>query len=156
MPLNRLTQYLEENNAKYAVLTHPKTYTASETAESTRIPGKKMAKAVIAQVDGDMKMIVLPATHEVDFNRIRDVLQAEEVRLADEDEFRDLFPDCEVGAMPPFGNLYDIDTLVDESLSDGEEIVFNAGSHREAVRMSYKDFEKLVNPQVLSSGVRKV
>lgn len=155
MPLNRLTEYLDEHDKQYVVVTHSKAYTAPEVAASAHIPGKNMAKAIITKVDDDIKMVVLPSTHDVDFDQIKNTLKAEEVKLATEDEFEDLFPDCELGAMPPFGNLYDMDTLVEKSLSEDEEIAFNAGTHKEAVKMAYKDFEELVNPEVMSVGVKR-
>lgn len=155
MPLNRLTEYLDEHDKQYVVVTHSKAYTAPEVAASAHIPGKNMAKAIITKVDDDMKMVVLPSTHDVDFDQIKNTLQADEVKLATEDEFEDLFPDCELGAMPPFGNLYDMDTLVEKSLSEDEEIAFNAGTHKEAVKMAYKDFEELVKPDVMSIGVKR-
>lgn len=155
MPLTRLTEYLDKHDKQYVVVTHSKAYTAPEVAASAHIPGKNMAKAIITKVDDDMKMVVLPSTHDVDFDQIKNSLKADEVQLATEDEFEDLFPDCELGAMPPFGNLYDMDTLVEKSLSDDKEIAFNAGTHKEAVKMAYKDFEELVRPEVMSIGVKR-
>lgn len=155
MPLNRLTEYLDEHDKQYVVVTHSKAYTAPEVAASAHIPGKNMAKAIITKIDDDIKMVVLPSTHDVDFDQIKNTLKADEVKLASEDEFEDLFPDCELGAMPPFGNLYDMDTLVEKSLSEDEEIAFNAGTHKEAVKMAYEDFEELVSPEVMSIGVRR-
>lgn len=154
MPLKRLTEYLDDPDKPYVIVTHSEAYTAREVAASAHIPGKNMAKAVITRIDDELKMIVLPSTHNVDFDRIKQALSARNVQLASEEEFEDLFPDCELGAMPPFGNLYDMETLVAESLADDEEIAFNAGTHKEAVKMSYKDFEELVNPRILSMGTR--
>lgn len=154
MPLNKLINYLEDHNKKYIVVKHSTAFTAQEVAASAHVPGKNMAKTVIVKVDGDMKMVVLPSTHNVDFNAIRETLNADDVELASEQEFEDLFPECELGAMPPFGNFYDMDTLVAESLTDDEEIAFNAGTHKELVKMNYSDFEELVQPKVLPLGVR--
>ncbi len=154
MPLSRLTEYLDDNDKKYVVIKHSKAYTAQEVAASAHIPGREMAKTVILKVDGDLKMLVLPSTHDVDFDQVKDQLGAKEVSLASEDEFSGTFPDCEVGAMPPFGNLYDMEVLVAESLTDDEEIAFNAGTHRELVRMAYQDFEDLVNPNIIPVSVK--
>lgn len=154
MPLNRLINYLEEHNKKYIVVKHSTAFTAQEVAASAHIPGKNMAKTVIVKVDGDMKIVVLPSTHNVDFDSIKETLDADEVGLASEQEFEKLFPECELGAMPPFGNFYDMDTLVAESLTEDEEIAFNAGTHKELVKMNYSDFAELVQPKILPLGVR--
>lgn len=154
MPLNRLINYLEEHNKKYVVIKHSTAFTAQEVAASAHIPGKNMAKTVIVKADGDVKMVVLPSTHNVDFNSIKETLDADEVELASEQEFEELFPECELGAMPPFGNFYGMDTLVAESLTEDKEIAFNAGTHKELVKMNYSDFAELVQPKVLPLGVR--
>lgn len=154
MPLSRLTEYLDDNDKKYVVIKHSKAFTAQEVAASAHIPGREMAKTVILKVDGDLKMLVLPSTHDVDFDQVKEQLGASEVALATEDEFSSMFPDCEVGAMPPFGNLYDMEVLVAESLTEDEEIAFNAGTHRELVRMAYQDFEDLANPNIVPVSVK--
>lgn len=154
MPLSRLTEFLDSHDKKYVVVNHSQAFTAQEVAASAHIPGKDMAKTVIMKIDGNLKMVVLPSTHQVDFEQVKDALGAERVNLASEKEFENLFPDCEIGAMPPFGNLYDMDTIVAESLTEDEEIAFNAGTHRELVKVAYRDFEELVNPQVIPLGVR--
>lgn len=155
MPVSKLTNYLDENNIKYVIVQHSKAFTAQEVAASAHIPGRQMAKPVMVNVDGDLKMIVLPSTHDIDFDALKDTLSASEAELASEDDFENLFPDCKLGAMPPFGNLYDIDTLVSESLIGDVEIAFNAGSHKEVVKMDYSDFESLVKPQILPVGVKQ-
>ncbi|MBD3616135.1 MAG: YbaK/EbsC family protein [Gracilimonas sp.] len=154
MPLSRLIDYLEEHNKKYVVIKHSTAFTAQEVAASAHIPGKDMAKTVIVKVDGEMKMVVLPSTHNVDFEAIKEALNADEAELATEQEFEELFPECELGAMPPFGNFYDMETLVAESLTEDEEIAFNAGTHKELVQMNYSDFAELVQPKILPVGVR--
>lgn len=155
MPLGKLINYLDEHGKKYVVTKHSPAFTAQEVAASAHVPGKEMVKTVIVKVDGDMKMVALPSTHDVDFDAIKDALNASEVELATEDEFENMFPDCELGAMPPFGNFFDMDTLVAESLTEDEEISFNAGTHKELVRMNYSDYEELVKPQVMPVGVRQ-
>ena len=152
MPIQKLKNYLDRNKVRYDVVGHLTTYTAQGTAQSAHIPGKEIAKTVIVNVDGDdgrMAMVVLPASCTIDFALLKEVTGAQTVELATEDEFRDMFPDCEIGAMPPFGNLYAMDVYVERSLARDEEIAFNAGNHRELIRMSYRDFERLVNPKVL-------
>ncbi|MTI87168.1 MAG: YbaK/EbsC family protein [Balneolaceae bacterium] len=148
MPLNKLIDYLDKNGKKYIVMKHSKAYTAQEVAASAHIPGKEMAKTVMLKVDGDIKMVILPSTHDVDFGKFQEALGATDVGLASEEEFEGLFPDCELGAMPPFGNLYDKETIVAEALTEDEEIAFNAGTHKELVKMSYKDFEELTKPKI--------
>jgi Ala-tRNA(Pro) deacylase len=156
MPLKKLIKFLDEHGKKYVVMTHSQAYTAQEVAAAAHIPGKEMAKTVMVKVDGDMKLAVLPSTFDVDFKALKEALGAEEVELATEDEFENMFPDCELGAIPPFGNMFDIDTLVAESLTEDEEIAFNAGTHKELIKMNYRDFEELAEPRILPLGVRKV
>ncbi|WP_372639071.1 aminoacyl-tRNA deacylase [Fodinibius sp.] len=155
MPLNKLINYLDEHGKKYVVIKHSPAFTAQEVAASAHIPGKEMVKTVIVKADGAMKMVVLPSTYDVDFDAVKEATGAGEVELASEEEFEDIFPDCELGAMPPFGNFYELDTLVAESLTDDEVIAFNAGTHKELVRMNYSDYEELVDPEIMPVGIRK-
>jgi Ala-tRNA(Pro) deacylase len=154
MPLAKLMEYLDSHDKKYVVVKHSKAFTAQEVAASAHIPGKNMAKAVMVKVDGAIKMVVLPSTHNVDFDLIKETNGAEKVELASEEEFESLFPGCEVGAMPPFGNLFDMETFVAEPLAENDEIAFNAGTHKELVKMRYEDFKELVNPKVIPAAVR--
>jgi Uncharacterized conserved protein len=155
MPVKKLKDFLESRNIKYVTITHSRAYTASEIAQSAHIPGKELAKTVMVKLDGKMAMAVLPASYKVDFELLKQASGASVVELATEQAFKDMFPECEVGAMPPFGNLYGIDVYVAKSLAEDEEIAFNAGSHTELIRLAYKDFERLVQPKVaeLSSKV---
>ncbi|HYX05359.1 MAG TPA: YbaK/EbsC family protein [Bacteroidales bacterium] len=154
MPLEKLAELLDSKNKKYIVVKHSKSFTAQEVAASAHVPGDEMAKTVIVKIDGNLTMVVVPATHEVNFDKIRDHLGAEEVELATEEEFENLFPDCELGAMPPFGNLYDMDTYVSEALTKDRIIAFNAGTHKELVKISYDDFESIVAPKVLDLSIK--
>ncbi len=152
MPIQKLKNYLEQNKVRYTVVNHLTTYTAQGTAQSAHIPGKEIAKTVIVNTDGGdgrMAMVVLPASRKIDFTLLREITGTQTAELATEDEFRDMFPDCEIGAMPPFGNLYAMDVYVERSLAEDEEIAFNAGNHRELIKMAYRDFERLVKPKVL-------
>lgn len=149
MPTRKLTEFLDARKVRYVTVEHSPAYTAQEIAASAHIPGKELGKTVMVKLGPKMVMLVLPASYEVNFKTLREALNVEDIRLADEEEFKRLFPGCEVGAMPPFGNLYDLDVCVAESLSSNEEIAFNAGSHRELIKMAYKDYEELVKPQVL-------
>jgi Ala-tRNA(Pro) deacylase len=150
MPVKTLKQFLDANNVKYLSIIHSAAYTAQEVAQSLHIPGRLMAKVVIIELDGKMAMAVLPATRKVVVQDLRDVTGCEDVKFAPEREFKLRFPDCEVGAMPPFGNLYSMDVFASEELSRNKEIAFNAGSHVEVIRMAYEDFERLVKPKVLA------
>ena len=147
MPLTKIKEFLDEHNVKYTIIKHSSAYTAQEIAASAHISGKELAKTVMIKFDGKMAMAVLPASYKISFDDLKEALGVEKVRLAYEQEFMDKFPDCEVGAMPPFGNLYDLEVYVAESLTDDEEIAFNACSHTELIRMKYKDFEKLAKPK---------
>lgn len=145
---------LKENNIRYKVVTHPEVYTAQEIAATMHVPGKNMAKSVMIKAKDRFIMAVLPASWRVDFNKLKEVLKEKELKLASEDKFKGLFPDCEPGAEPPFGNLYNITTIVDKSLAEDEYISFNAGTHYEAVEMSYQDYANLVKPTVTDFAVR--
>lgn len=149
MPLGKLKEYLDKNKVKYLIIQHSTAYTTPEIAAMAHIPGKELAKTVIIKIDGKAAMTVLPASFRIDFDELKKVLKAKSIDLATETEFEQHFADCEVGAMPPFGNLYNMDVFVAESLAEDEEITFNACSHRELIKMAYKDFEKLVQPKVL-------
>ena len=149
MPVKKLKSFLDEHHVKYVTISHSRAYTAQEVAASAHIPGKEIAKTVMIKLDGRMAMAVLPATYQVDFDLLRQATGIQDVELATEEEFRDLFPECEIGAMPPFGNLYGMDVFVAASLTEDEEIAFNAGTHTELIRLSYSDFARLVDPVVL-------
>ncbi|MGB5531047.1 MAG: YbaK/EbsC family protein [Ignavibacteriaceae bacterium] len=153
MPSKKLKAFLDENKIKYVALQHSSAYTAQEIAAIAHIPGKEVAKTVIIKIDGKMAMAVLPASYKVSFDHLKDALGMKEVRLAYEQEFIDKFPDCEVGAMPPFGNIYGMEVYVAESLAEDEEIAFNACSHTELIKMKFKDFEKLVKPKKIKFSV---
>lgn len=148
MPLSSLREYLDKYNVKYIVISHSPAFTAQGIAALAHIPGKELAKTVIVKMDGQLVMAVLPASFHVDLGLLRKETKAKVVELASEVEFKDRFPECETGAMPPFGNLYGIDVFADESLAKDKEIVFNAGSHRELIRLPWDDFENLVKPKM--------
>lgn len=149
MPVKRLKEFLDQNKIKYITLTHSPAYTAQEIAAMAHIPGKELAKTVMIKLDNEMGMAVLPANHKVDFDMMKEITGAEFVLLATENEFKSMFPGCEPGAMPPFGNLYNMHVYVAEALTKDEEIAFNAGSHTELIKMSYKDYERLVKPKIM-------
>jgi Ala-tRNA(Pro) deacylase len=146
--MKRLKDYLDQEKVSYQVLTHAETNTSPELAQTLHIPGKEIAKVVILKVGPRFAMAVLPATWKADVKRLEEIFQTKQVRLATETEFKELFPDCETGAMPPFGNLYGLEVYVDRPLTEDEEIVFQAGTHYEAVKLRYQDFANLVHPTV--------
>jgi Ala-tRNA(Pro) deacylase len=149
MPVKKLKEYLDRNEIEYTTIEHSPAYTAQEVAASAHIPGRQLAKAVMLKIDGEMAMAVLPAAYRVNFDRLKKSLGASQVELATEKEFKELFPDCEVGATPPFGNLYGMEVIADKSLSDKVVIAFCAGSHTELIQLSYADFEELAKPRVI-------
>lgn len=153
MPLAQLNEFLDDQNVKYLTVSHSPAFTAQEIAAAAHIPGKELAKTVIVKIGGEMAMAVLPATYKVDLERLRSVTGGETVELADEQEFETRFPACQPGAMPPFGNLYGMAVWVDQALTEDEQIAFNAGSHIELVKLSYLDFERLVQPKVASFAI---
>lgn len=150
MTATRIKEYLDSQKVKYTILKHSPVYTAQEVAASAHIPGRQLAKTVMIKLDGEMSMAILPANCQVNFADLKKTLGVKKVKLATEKEFKDLLPDCETGATPPFGNLYDLKVIADKSLSTQEVIAFCAGSHTELIQLSYQDFEKLVKPKVVA------
>ena len=149
MPMTKLKEFLDTNHVKYVTINHSLAYTAQEIAAAAHIPGREVAKTVMVKLDGAMAMAVLPATRKVDFVLLKRAAGATDVQLASEGEFLELFPGCAPGAMPPFGNLYDLDVYVAERLAEDEHIAFNAGSHVELLQLMFDDFRKLVVPTMV-------
>ncbi len=149
MPTKRLKEFLDMNDVKYLAIKHSEAYTAQEIAASAHIKGDEFAKTVILKIDGNMAMAVLPASYTINFLELDDLGLGDRVRLANEMEFSNKFPECEVGAMPPFGNLYDMPVYTSESLMKDKEIAFNSGTHKEVIKMKTEDFVKLVKPTTL-------
>jgi len=151
--LKKLKDYLENNKVSYEVGYHQMAYTAQEIAATQHVPGKEMAKVVMVKADGKIVMLVLPASYRVETKKLKSALGCKKVGIIKEKEFQDLFPDCEVGAMPAFGNLYNLEVWVDKVLTENQSIVFQAGSHVETLRIKYEDYVRLVNPKVGDFGV---
>ena len=149
MTATKLKAFLERHDVKYETITHSPTYTAPETAQSAHVSGRDFAKTVIVERDTGLAMVVLPADRKIVLSDLREMLADEELKLASEGDFVARFPDCEAGAMPPFGNLYGLPVYVARGLADEPEIAFNAGTHRDVIKMSFADFERLVQPIVL-------
>jgi Ala-tRNA(Pro) deacylase len=156
MPVRRLKEFLDRERVKYVVLSHSPAYTAQEIAAATHIPGKEVVKAVMVKIDGRLAMAVLPASYRVDLDRLRAETRARSVELASEAEFKERFPECDIGAMPPFGNLYEMEVYAAPVLREDREIAFNAGSFTEMVRLSYPDFERLVKPKIVDFAVKSI
>lgn len=154
MPIEKVVEFLDQNDVRYVTIDHSEAYTAQEVAAATHVPGRELAKPVMVKLDGTMAMAVLPATHQVDLEALAREAGAGSAELADEQEFGDLFPESELGAMPPFGNLYDLPVYVDRTLEEDEEIAFSAGSHSQVLQMRYEDYRRLVSPQVRSFARR--
>ena len=150
----RVKDYLEQNGVSYSHCTHRLAYTAQEVAAAQHVPGKEMAKTIIVKTDSQFAMVVLPAVMKINMRTLRDELPFVHVELATEKEFVELFPDSELGAMAPFGNLYGMSTYVDKSLTEDAEIVFNAGTHVDTIRMKYPDFSRLTQPVVVNAAIR--
>jgi Ala-tRNA(Pro) deacylase len=150
---SKIKQYLDSHHVHYKSIEHPLTYTAQGTAHVTHIPGKEMAKTVIVNADGRMCMVVMPAHLHVDLRQLKSAMGAHTVELAEEEDFASRFPECEIGAMPPFGNLYGLDVYVQRDLAEDEEIAFNAGTHREVLVVSFEDFEMLVEPEMCNCAL---
>jgi len=144
----RLKDYLEKNQVRYEGGVHEPVYTSQEIAASMHVPGKELAKVVMVKADGKMVMLVLPASYRVETKKLKKVMKCKRSVISKEKDFEELFPDSEVGAMPPFGNLYNLEVWVDQVLTEDEFIVFQAGSHVETLKIKYSDYARLVNPMV--------
>ena len=154
MPIQKLRQFLDAHLVKYIVITHSKAYTSQGIAATAHISGNQLAKTVMLNKDGELCMAVLPASKLVNLAAFAKFTNLGDVSLATEREFKDRFPDCEVGAMPPFGNLYGLRVYADASLARDRDIAFNAGSHLELVQLAYVDFARLVEPTVADFAAR--
>src|SRR5215470_4258635 len=150
MPVKKLKEFLDKEGIRYVSIVHSPAYTAQEVAASAHITGRELAKTVIVELDREMAMAVLPANRKIVLQDLREVTGSDQVKFASEDEFKKRFPDCEPGAMPPFGNLYGMEVYLAASLPQNQEISFNAGSHTEVIRLAFKDYERLVKPKVVS------
>jgi Ala-tRNA(Pro) deacylase len=153
--LKRCSSYLKQHGIRYAHSIHPPAFTAREVAAADRMPTHSVAKTVVYFGDNGNGMLVLPADYRVDFGEVRRLLGLAEIRLAAEAELATLFPDCELGAMPPFGKLFNMPVLMDQNLATAEFMAFNAGTHRDVIHMSVADFHKLVNPLVAAFAVKE-
>jgi len=145
----RVTEFLDQSTVPYKVSEHLPTFTAQQMAAVEHEPGQYVAKPVIVKADGEFLMCVLSACYKIDLGALKEQLGARSVELADEKEVGEIFSDCELGAEPPFGNLYDLPTLMDEALEEDDHITFQAGTHDKAIRMSMEDYQRLVQPKVL-------
>ncbi len=149
-----ISKFLDSQGVQYQAFRHSPAYTAQGVAQAQHVSGKMIAKVVMVKIDDNkMLMAVVPANCRVDLEKLGHLLQTENIRLASEDEFKDLFAECEIGAMPPLGNLYHMDVWVDESLRANPSISFNAGTHSDTIQMSFADFERLVQPRFGSFGL---
>lgn len=149
MPFTRLEEFLNRERINYKRIVHSRAYTAQKTAAYAHISGNEIAKTVVIKIDGKIAMAVLPASYQLDLDELKRATAAKDVRLATESEFKDVFKDCEVGAQPPFGNLYNLEVFVAEKLTEDTNIAFNACNHAELIQMTYKDYQRLVHPTVI-------
>lgn len=147
-----ISEFLDRHQARHSLVPHPIAYTAQQEAAAAHVPGHEWAKVVVCMADNHPVLAVLPAPLRVDLERLKRAAHANSLRLANENEFKGLYADCEVGAMPPLGPLYQQAVFVDESLTTDPEIAFNGGSHRDAIRMAYGEFQRLVRPTVAEFG----
>lgn len=148
-----ISKFLDSQHVPYQSFTHSRAYTAQGIAQAQHMSGKKLAKVVMVVAGDKMIMAVVPANHRVDLERLGQILGADSIRLATEEEFKGAFSECELGAMPPLGNIYHLDVWIDERLKSYPTISFNAGTHAEIIQMSFADFDRLVRPRVASFGV---
>lgn len=144
----RIRDYLDSQNVPYETLHHSQAFTAQEVAHSLHVSGKKCVKAVMAEGDSKTVMVVIPASHRLNFQELKSALRAKQLEMLVERELVGLFPDCDLGAVPPIGNLYGIDVWVDRAVASTERILFCAGTHEDCIRMRYSDFAKLTRPFV--------
>lgn len=144
----RLKQFLGEKNIRFETITHPEAFTAQEVAHAIHKTGKVLAKTVVVEADGKIMMTVVPAHHKVDLGAVKKVLGAKDVHLVPETKLRELFPECDLGAMPPIGPLYSLPVVVSKALAEKPEIIFNACTHTDCLMVKYADYEKVVHPHV--------
>jgi Ala-tRNA(Pro) deacylase len=149
----QLIDCLNESKVRYEILHHPEAVTAQRIAQAEHVKGRHHAKVVMIKSGGERLMAVLPADHQIDLEKVGKVI-GKSASLDSEKEFKSLFPDCAIGAMPPFGNLYGLPTYVDKSLAAQDYIVFEAGTHSDAIKLSYRDYEKIVKPQVEDLAIK--
>lgn len=151
---DKLISLLKERRIPFQIFSHKEIYTAQELASIHHVSGKSLAKVVMIKADDELIMIVIGAPYKVDLNKIAELLKAEKVDIANERDFKDIFYDCDIGAMPPLGNLYKIKTFVDENLSKQEEIIFKIGTHNETIKIKYSDYEGIAEPIVSDLTVK--
>lgn len=149
----KIINYLKENNIKFEEFAHTAAFTAQESAEAQHVPGRQFVKVVIVSADKKPVMCVLPAIHLIDFDKLKKLLNVKDVFLMSEDEIAAIFPEYEIGAEPPFGHFYGLDVYVDEIISNENDVIFNAGTHSDAIKVSYDDFIKLTSPTVAKFGI---
>ncbi len=154
MSVSSLREYLDKNEIQYTVISHSPAFTAQGIAALAHVPGQELAKTVVVKLDGELAMAVLPASFRIDLTSLEEEAEVKRAELASEEQFRDVFQECETGAMPPFGNLYGLKVLADEALTRDKEVVFNACSHRELIRMTWADYERLAKPKILRFAAR--
>ena len=155
MPARQLKSLLDQKGIKYISINHSPAYTARETAASTFVPRREFAKTIIVDLDGVKVMVVVPASRHVDTHALAKVASGKEARLATEDEFKSLFPDCEIGAMPPFGSLYDMKVFVDPMITEVDDLCFNAGSHEQIIRMDCSDYLDIEKPVIGTIAIKE-
>ncbi|MBS0290456.1 MAG: YbaK/EbsC family protein [Proteobacteria bacterium] len=151
MPVKKLNEYLNQNKINFTTIAHPLAYAAREISHVCHIPEVELAKTVIVFASNKLIMVVIPSSKAIDFKSLRESLHENDVTLASEQDFLKKFPDCELGAMPPFGNLYNMEVYVEKNLAKNKEIAFNAGTHTEVIKLAYQDFERLVHPKVITA-----
>lgn len=152
----RIETYLRESNVAFEVREHPLAFTAQEVAGSEHVKGRAFAKVVMVVADGEMRMAVLPASEKVSLDRLEEFIRAKHVRLAGEEEFASRFPDCDAGAMPPFGHLYGLSVVMDDTLAKNDRIVFRLGTHTTTMSIRYEDFARIERPRLADLGVAPV
>lgn len=156
MPVKQLEEYLDAHNVSYVVIAHSPAYTAKQIADLVQVDSGQIAKTVMIYLDGVLSMVVLPASCRIRMDRFSRAMGTELIDLASEQEFEDRFPECEVGAMPPFGRIYEIPMYMYEGFMESGDIVFRAGAHNEVIKMNFKDYKMLAQPMTLSEGFARI
>jgi Ala-tRNA(Pro) deacylase len=146
----KLLEYLVQNNIRFEIIHHPLAFSSTKTAQAAHVHGRELAKPVIVKINGKLVMVVMTANQKVNISLLKALYQTDDVALASETDFIRRFGDCEMGAMPPFGNLYGMDELISDELTKDDSIVFNAGTHTELIKMKFRDFENLVHPRIVN------
>lgn len=156
MATRRIREFLDGNHARYVMIHHSPAYTAQELAHSMHLPGKFLAKTVVVKLDERVALAVVPANKDVDLDQLRHETGARQAQIAEPADFVDRFTDCQLGTVPPFGNLFGVDAYVDRDIAKMDQVAFTAGTHSDAIAMTFADYRRLAHPRLMKIAAEQV